>query len=351
MSYKLQPYYARNDPFRSPAWRHHRALSIIETESKRCSSQDDDVTRAYKQFLVARIQAGESNSVAQGQVYRKFEALATAYELYASRTTRSHVALVLESRLLAGYDDREIASSSGTIPDAINAYEQLFFNVRDRLSCQDWVMTAVLAPAIVDVPISFTKTPFDPGAFAAPFYDATLKYFSYFYGRHMCEFMIHGARRDLRLNSQEEILNFVETDYRHKLFRRGLMAIQTMPIGLYNATDVLNAFTQVMALRAQADDEEKEKSKLHQNISAFLTSSPWSSGKPKNTSGVVDAYHDQAAELRVSEQLRLGSGEELDFSYLADIRPPDVDNSVTGASNQRIHTTDKDLDQIQISQG
>jgi hypothetical protein len=52
---------------------------------------------------------------------------------------------IVEARLLAGQDDQTIARSVGTLPEAIACYEQLFFNVRDRLEVEDWIVQVVLA--------------------------------------------------------------------------------------------------------------------------------------------------------------------------------------------------------------
>jgi hypothetical protein len=52
---------------------------------------------------------------------------------------------IVKARLLAGQDDQTIARSVGTLPESIACYEQLFFNVRDRLDVEDWIVQVVLA--------------------------------------------------------------------------------------------------------------------------------------------------------------------------------------------------------------
>ena len=55
---------------------------------------------------------------------------------------------ILEARLLTGESDEEIARRFDIAPDAVNCYEKLFFNVRDRLHCSDWIyLTTLRRPA------------------------------------------------------------------------------------------------------------------------------------------------------------------------------------------------------------
>lgn len=335
-SFKLKPFYSRHDPLRLPNWRHTRVMAICARgKNAKCSSRDDDITKRYKKFYLAQKKLENSG---KAELYRGDTDIAIASELYWNRSHSNH-ALLLEARLLAGYDNQRIATFLGTLPSAVHAYEQLFFNVRDRFACTDWIMSSVLFPSIIDSPQEFGEAPFDRGAFASSFYDVTLKYFSYFYGQEMCEFMIHGARRDLRLRSQEDVLQFIEEDYKHKLYRRGVMAVHMLPLNAYNATEILGAFNQVMALRASMDDEEREKSQMHQNIKTFLESVPWSVGTPEGGKhSALSAYQNKAAELRVEEQLRLGVGEEYDFSHLDDIDLPEEKGQNT--VDQPIQVTD-----------
>jgi hypothetical protein len=54
--------------------------------------------------------------------------------------------LLLEARLLTREPLDQIAVRFATEPNAVVLYENLFFNVLDRLQCRDWIAKAVLRP-------------------------------------------------------------------------------------------------------------------------------------------------------------------------------------------------------------
>jgi hypothetical protein len=49
----------------------------------------------------------------------------------------------VEARLLTGQSYDEIGSKLPATPKAVEYYEQLFFNVRDRLACKDWISNII----------------------------------------------------------------------------------------------------------------------------------------------------------------------------------------------------------------
>jgi hypothetical protein len=52
----------------------------------------------------------------------------------------------IEARILARQSDAEIARLNGCSAEVIEAYEALFFNVRERLDDRDFILTSVIGP-------------------------------------------------------------------------------------------------------------------------------------------------------------------------------------------------------------
>jgi hypothetical protein len=89
-----------------------------------------------RQFMLGR-RAGERNRQSS-----QFRGQTLALEIHERED--SEFRLQLECCILAGMSDGQIADRLGIPSAAVVAYEQLFFNVRDRLTCHDWIHTIVL---------------------------------------------------------------------------------------------------------------------------------------------------------------------------------------------------------------
>ena len=131
------------DPLRRPDWRARRVHEILTAGPKRQPSRelDDGLVWDYWRFRSAW-------NAAEHQDRQQDIQLACCEVYYAHRLDQDHqtdLPAIVEARLLAGQDDPAIARSVGTLPEAITCYEQLFFNVRDRLEVEDWIVQVVLA--------------------------------------------------------------------------------------------------------------------------------------------------------------------------------------------------------------
>jgi hypothetical protein len=76
-------------------------------------------------------------------------AVAQAHELFSIDIERRQL---LEARLLTPETFDEIAKRVGTDGQTIDYFEQLFFNVRDRMQATDWLSTVIKGPSEDRVP-------------------------------------------------------------------------------------------------------------------------------------------------------------------------------------------------------
>ena len=132
-----------NNPFRRPQWRADRALRMAEHRPKPLwpRGYDDHPVRAYRNLLLACMSAGTD------------EQLREAARLVRPDVHRAHMLhfapdcqlrQILEARLLTNESLSEIAQRFATEEQTIEYYEQLFFNVRDRLQHKDWIAKIIL---------------------------------------------------------------------------------------------------------------------------------------------------------------------------------------------------------------
>jgi len=286
---------------------------------------------------IATAEAKENSGKQAGQYFDE-PGLHYAHQIYMNRDLMPETGFVIESRLLAGYSSKEIAKRFGTIPEVIDWYERLFFNVRDRMECTDWLLTRVLTPALCAVPVAYAESPMNPSnQFSIPYYDATLKYFSFFGGKVMCEFMLHGDRIGVQPSGYDNLLSYMEEDFKHKYYRRALAAVQTFEINKYNVTEIFSTFTAIMSLRAASDDLEKAQSGFHKNVSQMLLDMPWAvgdTGADNFAETSVAAYDESSAELRASELLELtGGATDEALKHLQSLKfPPSMEEKEAAAA-------------------
>jgi hypothetical protein len=133
----------------------------------------------------------------------------------------------LEARLLARQDSATIAKTLCTTPEAVDWYEALCYNVRDRLDNRDWITTQCLLPALRCHPntighhVSSLATGLPTSSVTAyPFLDGSVKLFAYFGGANLVDVMIHGFRIDKPVPSMDGIDDWLDKHWSTTMRRR-----------------------------------------------------------------------------------------------------------------------------------
>lgn len=130
--------YLRDRYFRAPNWRFARATELFNDGVARGSRSEDDAPTLANLRLLRKL-AGQSKC----KWTPKLKALQAAHVL---KENRAHdiVCLELECRILAGVANVEISQAT-TIPiEIVEAYEETFFDIRDRLDSQNYIHSIVL---------------------------------------------------------------------------------------------------------------------------------------------------------------------------------------------------------------
>ena len=130
------------NPFRRPRWRAERAMQMVEHRPSplKPRSSDDRYVREYRWFLLQYLaedaDEDQRNAAIQEQPH-----------VYHAHSLRYHpdteLRQILEARLLTSESFAQIAERFGVEPAAIDYYEKLFFHVRDRLECSDWIVKVI----------------------------------------------------------------------------------------------------------------------------------------------------------------------------------------------------------------
>ncbi len=125
---------------RSPAWRWLRAVDLADSDRRVVQGSDDKHVRAAVRFVRA-LELVRSDRV-KARLARRFPALHAAHALYAAGP--SWPRWELEARLLTDESFDRIGDRLGLSGATVEAYHDVFFDVRGRLDTYDWVAHHVL---------------------------------------------------------------------------------------------------------------------------------------------------------------------------------------------------------------
>jgi hypothetical protein len=138
-----EPYDDPADPFRPVDWRWRRAVYLVENNRPVSPRRDDAWARAAVRFY-QELRQCQDEAARQGLAQR-LPVIFQAHALYAGPPSlaRWH----LEARLLTPESFSEVAEKCATSPEVVEAYESLYFCVRDRLHIEGYVVLQVLRKA------------------------------------------------------------------------------------------------------------------------------------------------------------------------------------------------------------
>lgn len=309
--------YSTIDPFRRPNWRFDRVIAMCDRVPTpgRCTPRDDEYVRRARHFLL-RHRAFDDNR--REELRWEDGDLFAAYEVYRAKVNREgDQAFTLESRILSGQDDDEIAKHYSFGPRAVDYYEALFFNVRDRLDRRDWITTQILIPALkrdtgaTDTAAAGTWQPQDNAVIKTSL-DGSLKFFAFFAGPWVLEQLLAGFEHNCRAASADEAPGFFEKHYIRAVKRRTAQSVNFFEINKFNVIDVFMTCNQIIATERAADTAEESRTKYDNHVKATLDGLPWTVGtrEADNVPKSVAAFDDTTTELRDDELLMVAAGDE-----------------------------------------
>lgn len=324
-------YFQKYSVFRKPTWRWDRVERLNAIGEKINRRNDDDAVKAGRVFSKRYNSWDESR---RPELFRLDRGLYYAYQINEKRNDTPEPALVIEARLLARQSYKQIADEVGTIPDTIEWYEKLFFNVNDRLQNRDWVTTQVLLPAmsrykgIGNISEDDDDSPrmFDNGAVAKPFLDGSLKFFAYFGGSIMVDTLLHCFRSGKPLVSQEDMPRWFDQHWSDTVRRRSAQASMAFEINKFNIMELFAIHSKIIELDRSEDADETARTTQERHVKAMMDSIPWMIGMDGETvlrGSALASYDSGALELRDDDVQRAASGERIeDGRFLKALPPP-----------------------------
>lgn len=324
------------DPFLKPNWRQQRVLRMLQAvPPERCKRYDDEWIKGYKKYLHLW-RASESNRT---DLMQEYPGIYFAHLIYEGQVRDHDMNLIIEARLLSGASYEEIADTCKTIPETIEWYEKLFFNVQSFLTHHDWILREVLIPAadrFALVPDSEPESDDNhyelgnntslvsktvrvaPVPIANPHFDMSLKFFSYYGGPLVCDLMLSGFRPDRRVNSYDEIPDFFNEQFAVQIKRRSAQVAGLFEINKYNVMELFVVHSKLIELQRTADKDPAQKhSEFEKHVMGMLSSIPWATGKTGEAmydGTAIGKSDNEAAEMSDEELLLTSAGLPVDLS-------------------------------------
>jgi hypothetical protein len=292
-------------------------LSSVPPE--RTKRYDDEYVQGYKKFL---FQWNKSENNRDRLMYDT-PGLFFAYLLHDRIHLEPELRLMIEARLLAGVDHATIAHEAKTIPETVEWYEKLFFNVTPFLTHHDWIVKHVLLPSSDRFVGEEPSEDEDDEEFAPrpssevvrPHLDMTLKFFAYFGGPLICDVMISGFRRDKKITSYDEIPDYFNEQFASQIMRRSAQASGQFEINKYNVMELFATHSRLIEIQRSIEGQEDRHNEFEKHIDAMLSELPWTAGLDGTTQfehSPIGRFDEGAAELNEEELMLFGSGKKPD---------------------------------------
>jgi len=309
-----------DNPWRPADWRWQRATRIAAGELRANRKFDDEhVTRAVR---LARAVTDETSATGTGQnvLANSDPTLFWAYNL--KNTIAPAMRAEVEARVLAGDSDDEIRSRTGTTLGTLRTYEQLFFDVRDRLGCSAYVLHIVLGDEL------------HRGSMSEKNYALLWKFFGYTYGPRMLDAIIGQAVAPYRPRTGAETKGALQDIGVGGMLRKQALSALTVPVNTFTQIDILQVYSKFVEIdRANGQARASmQPDSLLANIEAVLAVLPMDVGAFANLrvdSATLSKYDAGAGELNC-RQLMLASQDLLptDATDFDDLTYPEVNNHV-----------------------
>lgn len=295
-----------NNPFRTPEWRADRAMVLSGNNPRLRPARSDDIyVREYAKFLHRYLEGGETLTPAQQQeLYARNAALYYAQLMHFHNDFEWRA--MLQARLLTRESYTDIAKRFGTVPEAIAWYAAIFFDVKDRLDCHDWVVKSVLGTAM-------DRAANRDGTMTDHQRNLTYKLFGYYGGPLVLDVIISGFTRDPFPTQSSEIPRWFDSTIKNLLRSRAATAARIFEVNRFNVMQLFELELAIISSDIQAKSlETGVQSPIAKGVEMLLKQAPWAlmQDKEANVTPEQIAFSTSAVEPSWEEEYALAQGKQ-----------------------------------------
>jgi len=283
------------NPHRLPDWRWQMANYLKEQKLKLTRSRGDCHVRLAKQFSIELDAAVDEWQ--RLMVLERYPALHQAWFVYKSTGGLKNARWELEARLLAAEPHEDIARKTGLLPQAVEMYSLIFFDVGQRLENTSYITQVVIGNS-AKRGISEREP------------DVLWKMFGYWGGAAMLDFLVYRSSQPVKPDSPAGIAAFLADDIRGILQLKTAIAIHGMQVNWQTQTEIVNLYLRMIELEKQVGGSEGGAESLQAGIQGLMESLPWTrSAAEAKRRGLVSDLERGNAGLRADELLLVAAGQ------------------------------------------
>jgi hypothetical protein len=308
------------DPHLRPDWRWERVLELTSRQPSpgRCTRFDDEYIARARSFML-RWKKGENE---REKLRSEHQGMFYAHQIWDKINQSPEVQFIVEACLLANKTYEAIAKEVFTTPAAIEWYEAIFFNIKPRIQSHGWIFAHVLLPASDryyeqqnadddddDTPVF--RTP----VVVRPHLDMTLKFFSYFGGPIVNDYMLTGFKRGMKVDTQDELGGWLDENFMVAIQKRSAQSAHVFEINKYNVMELFATHSRIMEIQKSSESQEERHSTIERHIHSMLGEIPWTVGADAREifeGTAIGKYDEMSAELNEEELMLIGAGQKLE---------------------------------------
>lgn len=291
----------RDNPTRPPHWRWQRAVEIDGGGFRATRAIDGPegfqwIRRALRMKRRYASAGNQANALYALMLYDREMYWAYRIWLDDKKPTRWGI----EARVLAGEDDEKIADKLGTDPGVIQAYTNVFFDVREKLDKIDYVVNVVMADSV-------------SRGLQERHYDLLWKMVGYKGGEHALDAIINKSLPTQKPTNSEQVAGFFQDLAVNTMKYKAALSALTVPVNTHTQLSLIDSFVKYVEVERTTENAMKAQTSIVDNIGAMLGAMQFTVGTKLESAALkVLPFDETAAELRSSELLTLVAGGEVE---------------------------------------
>jgi hypothetical protein len=300
-------------PYRPTSWRYDRIVELLGAEGRdRFPIRGVDDLETVKGYSFIKKWENIASSCPANQLQDRLAelfpdnpALYFAYDIFL-RSQADPCRIGIEARILANQSDETIAQSLCIHdPETISWYEKLFFNVRDRLGSVDYISKQVIGSLLGKGGVDNQDN-----------FNLSAKFFGYFGGEVMLEFVLNGIDRNISPpRPGDTVAEYADAFMESMIRGRSMIVAQQFQVDTYKVVPLLELHAKLIEEHNKAKMATGPKSQLEDVVSALVCAVPWSVGQNREQmlaqTPLGNYISGSAVEPRTQDLLRISAGEEV----------------------------------------
>lgn len=296
------PNYFSKHPMRSPSWKWERTIGIVNgTQPKTTRRFDGDdaypwIKRACKFYRGLRTATSMADVTRLGERYHD---IYWAHDIFETPTDLKSV---IDAHVLARVSPAVIAGRTHVDVGVIEAYEQLFFDVRPLLNNEFYILYAVLGQNYQNM-----KPDVD--------YTVLWKCYAYYAGPYVLKMLISKFSPNSWIDDSDKVGSGIQDDMINIMKLKTSISAKTVPVNGRTQLGLLNAFIKFVEVEKSGESQEASTQLLLSGVEQMYTSMRINiAGRDPNAgytaidTGLVGIYDKGGVELRYDELMDVAGG-------------------------------------------